>query len=219
LDKSLRNINKQLEKKGLKVEATEGAIIDATVIESAARPEKVLETMPEDRDEGNPKYIVEKASYSKDKEARWLKKGGKSYFGYKVFAVAEAKHGYIEKVHVTPANASECSTFPDVVAGLGAKRIYADKGYESAENREHLRKNVVKSAIMHSASRNKPLTHWQKVFNRLVSRVRSRIEQAFRTLKHRFSFTRARYFGLAKVYGQCLLKFIAFNLLKAVNMA
>jgi IS5 family transposase len=43
LEKTLNNINKQLEKKGLKVEAKEGAIVDATVIESAARPEKITE--------------------------------------------------------------------------------------------------------------------------------------------------------------------------------
>jgi IS5 family transposase len=218
LEKSLNNINKQLERKGLKVEAKEGAIIDATVIESAARPEKVLEAAAADRDEENPKYVVENTSYSKDKDARWLKKGGKSYFGYKVFAVVDAKRGYIEKVHTTPANASECRAFPDVVSDMETKRMYADKGYASAENREYLQKNGVKSAIMHVARRNKTLGYWQKVFNRLVSKVRFRVEQAFGTLKRRFSFTRARYFGLAKVQGQCLLKSIAFNLLKAVNM-
>jgi hypothetical protein len=36
LEKTLNNINKQLEKKGLKVEAKEGAIVDATVIESGS---------------------------------------------------------------------------------------------------------------------------------------------------------------------------------------
>ncbi|MDR0753132.1 MAG: hypothetical protein LBE95_00445, partial [Holosporaceae bacterium] len=81
LEKSLNNINKQLERKGLKAEAKEGAIIDATVIESAARPAKVLEVAQEDLDEENPKYVVENTSYSKDKDACWLKKGGKSYFG------------------------------------------------------------------------------------------------------------------------------------------
>jgi IS5 family transposase len=217
LEKSLNNINRQSGKKGLKVEAKEGAIIDATVIESAARPEKVLEAAPEDRGKENPEYVVENTSYSQDKDARWLKKGGKSHFGYKVFAVAEVKQGCIEKVHTTLANSSECRTFPDIVSDIDTKRMYADKGYASAENREFLRQKWIKSAIMHTACRNKPLGYWQKVFNRLVSKVRFRIEQAFGTLKRRFSFTRARY--LAKVQRQCLLKSIAFNLLKAINMA
>ena len=57
----------------------------------------------------------------------------------------------------------------------------------------------LKNGIMFKAYRNRPLTHWQKKFNRAVSKKRYRVEQTFATLKRRFSFTRARYFGLPKV--------------------
>lgn len=217
LEKSLNNINKQLEGKGLKVKSKEGAIVDATVIGSAARPRTILEAALEDRDEENPNYCVENVSYSKDKDARWLKKGKRTYFGYKVFAVTESEKGYVERVMATPANVSECATFTEVIRGIKAKRIYADKGYASASNREFLKKSSIKNGIMYAAKRNKPLSEWQKLFNRLVSAVRFKVEQAFGTLKRRFSFVRARYFGLEKVQGQCLLKSLAFNLLKAVN--
>lgn len=50
-EKILRSINKSLEDKGLKVAASHGAIVDATIIESAARPRKSLETVVEDRSE------------------------------------------------------------------------------------------------------------------------------------------------------------------------
>jgi len=46
-----------------------------------------------------------------------------------------------------------------------------------------------------------------------------KVEQAFGTMKRRFKFTRASYFGNEKVLGQCILKAIAFNLLKAINIA
>jgi IS5 family transposase len=165
----------------------------------------------------HPKYKVQSLSYSKDKYARWLKKGRKPYFGYKVFAVTDSGKGYIDKILVTPANVSECRTFAEVTAGISAKRIYADKGYSSAENRELLKNSGIKNGIMYSAKRNNPLSEMQKLFNRIVSKVRYRVEQAFGTLKRRFSFCRARYFGLEKVRGQCLLKCLAFNLLKAAN--
>jgi hypothetical protein len=97
-----------LERKGLKVETKDGGIVDETVIESAAGPEKVLESISEDRDEENQKYVVENVSYSKDKDARLLKKGGKSYFGSKVFATVDSKAGYIEKIVIKPLL---CSNF------------------------------------------------------------------------------------------------------------
>jgi len=70
---------------------------------------------------------------------------------------------------------------------------------------------------MEKAKRNKPLTHWQKVFNCLISRIRYRIEQGFGTLKRKFKFTRASYFTTLKVHEQMTLKAIAFNLLMASN--
>jgi hypothetical protein len=42
-------------------------------------------------------------------KARWLKKGNKSYFGYKGFAVADTK-GYIQDVSVESANVPEVSS-------------------------------------------------------------------------------------------------------------
>jgi len=49
-EKLLTEVNRQLEKLELKVEKAEAAIIDATVIESGARPRRVLE-LSEDRNE------------------------------------------------------------------------------------------------------------------------------------------------------------------------
>src|ERR1700722_12936721 len=46
LDKLLAQVNEQLEAKGLKVKEATGAIIDATLIRSAARPRKELEAIP-----------------------------------------------------------------------------------------------------------------------------------------------------------------------------
>ena len=58
-EKILRSINKSLEDKGLKVSASRGAILDATIIESAARPRKSLRALVEDRfeEEGQEKLF------------------------------------------------------------------------------------------------------------------------------------------------------------------
>jgi len=64
---------------------------------------------------------------------------------------------------------------------------------------------------------NKPLTAAQKRFNRLIAKIRYKVEQGLWTLKRRFKFTRASYFTATKLSGKMVLKALAFNLLKGLN--
>ena len=93
LDKALNNINRQLEERGLKVKPTEGAIVDATIIESAAVPRKTIETIPVDREEESDIAVYEAADIqmSADKDARCLTKCKRHYFGYKSFITVGAE--------------------------------------------------------------------------------------------------------------------------------
>lgn len=217
-DRLLGSVNDQLENKGLKVKNSQGAIIDATLIESAARPCKEMKGMAVDRKEEETQYVIEEqVTLSKDPDATWLKKGKRSYFGYKGFMLIDQEEGYIDQVHVTAAHVSEVSELKKVMNGRRDKRLYGDKGYASQGNKDLLRSKGIKNGLMEKAKRNKPLTHWQKVFNRLIAKIRYRIEQGFGTLKRKFRFTRASYFTTPKVQGQMALKAIAFNLLKASN--
>ena len=77
LDKKLfKEINTQLEKLGLKVMNSSGAILDATLIESASRPTRQIEVQ-EDRKENNSSNNL---TESKDPDSRWLKKGKKLFW-------------------------------------------------------------------------------------------------------------------------------------------
>lgn len=219
LDKKLfSEVNRQLERSGLKVKECSGAVVDATVIESAARPNKVINSMPDDREEEvgelTPKVEIE---CSKDRDAKWLKKGKRCYYGYKGFLTTDSEDGYIENVHVTSANESEMRNLGNALGDAEPEWVYADKGYASEVNRAFLKSKGVKDGIMRKAARGKPLTERQKAQNRLISKVRFKVEQAFGTLKRRFDMARARYLGLKKVAAQLRFKAICFNLLKAVN--
>ena len=216
-DYLLAMVNHQLEQKGLKVKESQGAIIDATLIESAARPCKEMEGMAVDREEEKEYAIEGQVTLSKDPDATELKKGKRSYFGYKGFMIIDQEDGYIHQVHVTPAHVSEVRELEEVMKNRRDKRLYGDKGYASQGNKGLLRSKRIKNGLMEKAKRNKPLTYWQKVFNRMISKVRYKVEQGFGTLKRKFKFTRASYFTSPKVQGQMALKAIAFNLLKASN--
>ena len=120
---------------------------------------EALEGIAIDReeDDGADVIVGSELSLSADPDARWLKKGKKSFFGYKGFIVTDSVHGAIHEVHVTPANVSEVRTLEAALSELKPKRLYADKGYASAQNRETLKEKKIRDGIMHKAAKNKPL--------------------------------------------------------------
>jgi len=222
LEKDLfAEINRQLEEKGLKVKQANGAVIDATIIESAARPRCQIEEIVEDRKE--PEELPPtsfKVRRSCDEDARWLKKGKRSFFGYKMFISTQSEDGFIEHVAVTPANQSEVSYLSKMLEGMeiiSGKRIYADKGYASTSNRDTLKKLRLKDGLMEKATRGTELSRLQKIKNKLISKRRYIVEQTFGTLKRRFSFNRARYLTRRKVEGEAILKSICLNLIKSIR--
>ena len=207
-EKLLQEINRQLEKHHLKVKQASVAIVDATLIEANARPNSVYK----ETEAGN--FDQEQ---SKDPDARWLKKGKKSHFGYQAFSRCDAE-GYIDKTHVTPANLSEFKQLENMTEGLEkGVRVQTDKGFSSVENKQNLRNKGLKNGLMYRAYRNKPLSKRMKQFNKLISQTRYRIEQSFGTIKRRFSYQKASYFTTEKVNAQFSVKAMCLNLLKACN--
>jgi IS5 family transposase len=220
-EKLFEEILKQLEVKGLLVKESNGAIVDATIIESSRRPRKVMEIMPEDRKEeettGKPTV-----SYSDDADATWIKKGKKPYYGYKAHISTDAKDGYVIGGHVTPANVADTSEFERLVDALNLPKgtmVFADKGYASENNRNILAQKKLNDGIMDKAVRNKPLALIQIIVNRFISSIRYKVERSIGTLKRGYHFTRMRYIGLKKGNMEFLLNATAFNLKKAAAMA
>ena len=211
-DDLLAEVCRQLEAQNLKMRKADAAIIDATLIESAARPRQFIEPA-EDRkeDEVDDPNIV----YSADDDARWVKKGPRSTLGYKGFARVDGE-GFTERVHVTPANKGESPEFGQMIKGASAQFILADKAYASRTNREML-KGKHRDGIMRKAARNRPLRASEKRFNRLISKTCFRVEQTFGTMKRLFGLHRDRYFGCAKLHAQMTIAAINANLLKAAN--
>ena len=204
----------QLLKKG---NFRQGVSVDATVVESSRRPRTTLDVIPEDRTEPDPADQVT-VSHSDDTEAAWLKKGKKTYYGYKVHMAADSVYGLVVGGHVTPANRSDMNELGELLAEIPAEiggRCYADKGYTSQANRDVVRQKGFKDGIMDRAVRGKALTYWQKVRNKCISSVRCGIERIFGTFKRCRDFVRSRYVGLAKVEQEFFLVALSYNLVRA----
>lgn len=225
MDKLLSCVNAQLQAHGLMIRGATAAVLDATLVQSAARPKRsiTLETDAQGEaithEDGSQPGVVCTERQSADSDATWLKKGKKYHFGYRSYVTVDAEDGYVRGAHTAPANESEVSHLERAIdaAHILPNRLYADKGYASAANRHELRQRKIKSAIMHKAQRNIPLTVRQKQANQVISRRRYIIEQCFGTAKRLFGMARASYFGTQKVNAQVILKSICMNLLKASN--
>ena len=205
--KLLALINGQLEQRGLKVQGARGAIIDATIIASAARPRRHVQ------DDGEQARIIDSA----DPDARWVKKGKQAFFGYRGHTAVDSEDGYVEHVQVRPANEAEITKLPEIVEALssGIEAVLADKGYASKANRQWLQDKGIGDLIQHKGSAGKPVHRLRKAFNTKIGSIRFKVEQAFGTMKRRFHLARARYFGAAKVQAQMCWAALGMNLLKA----
>ena len=203
-------INRQLEDQNLKISHAQVAVVDASIIESIGAPKRKAMDV-EDSGEVTPTPV------SKDEDAKWVKKAGRFYLGYKLHASSD-EEGYLEGVHVTAANAHESQHLVPLLDELPeGVELLADKGYASKSNRAELGERGLKDGIMHKAVRGRALTKGQQRRNREIKAKRWVIEQTFGTLKRRFRFNQAKYFGQHKVLGQCYLKAMCLNLLKASN--
>lgn len=223
LDKLLDMINSQLEGRGLLVR--EGAVVDASVVESQRRPRKVIDVMPEDRDEDADEQDTSmeyRVSYSDDTDAAWLRKRNRTYYGYKLHAATDSRDGFLLCGHITPANRSDTGEFEKLVDDVGLDPgdwVYADKGYCSGKNRDILFERGLEDGTMDKTPRGGRLTEFEKARNRSISSVRQIVERAFGTLKRGYDFFRSRYVGRDKVEGEFHILAMAFNLKKAVRLA
>jgi len=226
-EKLLKAMNKQLEKHKIIVKT--GVIIDASIIDTPLKPKGNItyeiesdraeeERSDEDKNEENKHQVsLTKTQKGADSEGRWIKKSGKTRFGYKKHVVTDVE-GLILGVLTTPANVNEISNLEEVLNTADLpENVYllADKGYASAKNEEILKKKKLKSRILHRARKGKPLTEREKLRNKLIGKTRFKVERTFGSIKRWFNSTGARYKGQAKMHTQNLIEAIAHNLYRS----
>ena len=206
----LAKLNAQLAHQGILVQ--QGSILDASITPTSRKPHgKTTYKLPEHPDTPPTKEVKPGV----DKEAAWVKKGGKLHYGYKRHYLSEEETGLVIAVHTTSANVHDGQCIEaclDQVALPAGSRLLADKGYCSAKNEQLLRQRGLRSGIQRKACRNKPLTVWEKRYNKRIGRSRYKIERVFGSIKRWFGRLEAKYVGMAKTHGQHILEAIAYNL-------
>ena len=116
----------------------------------------------------------------KDRDARWTKKHGRHFFGYKNHVNADAKHKLIRHYAVTDAAVHDSQELDGLLdTGNTCNDVFADSAYRSTKIEGRLRASGFKSRIHRRATRNHPLSNAQLKANRNRSKIRARIEHVF----------------------------------------
>src|SRR5258707_9429676 len=116
----------------------------------------------------------------KDKDARWTKKHGKSFYGYKNHVNADARHKLIRRYGVTDASVHDSGQLDALLSKSNTSvDVYADSAYRSVATEAKLKARGFKSRIHVRAGRNHPLSQAREAANRKKSKIRARIEHVF----------------------------------------
>jgi IS5 family transposase len=194
-----------------------GSIIDASFAEAPkqrnTREEnetlKGGETPEEWQTPGNEAKLSQK-----DTDARWTKKRGKSYYGYKDHIKADRDSKLIIDYAVTAASVHD-SQVAAVLVDKKDRCLHMDSAYAGKTVEKEIRKKNSRAriSVQEKGTRSsKPLTPRQRYNNRRRSRIRSRVEHVFGHMRVSMGGLFVRSIGLSRAACHIGLKNLAYNI-------
>jgi len=206
----------QFRSMGFSIES--GMAVDARLIESASRPVSTekLEKLREDR-EKQDKSI----KFQRDVESDWTIKNNVPVFGMKEHTSIDVDSGLVLSTLVSRASEHDTKYFQyAVLKGIHGEKfprvVYADKGYYGRFNRRFLSMNGIGDGIMRKELVNAKLTDFEIRRNKMISKVRYKIEQYFGLTALYHEGGKARFTTLVKEGWDRILGAMAFNIKRTI---
>lgn len=170
--------NEQLASMGLIV--NEGKIVDASFVIVPKQRNTREENKKIKEGEGNELWNENPhKKCHKDVDARWTKKGGVNYYGYKDHTVVIEKTKIIKNFVVTPASVHDSTPVDILIDGDNKEGEFCwfDSAYVGTEGT--VRSKGLTPLVIEKGYRYKSLTEEQKENNRVKSKTRCRIEHVY----------------------------------------
>ena len=189
-EKLFAQVNAYLADKGVTLRS--GTLVDATIIDA-------------------PSSTKNKAK-ARDPEMSSTKKGNDWYFGMKAHVGVDADSGIVHSLETTTAKTHDSQVWDALLHGKETS-VWADKGYVHAAREVAFTKNGDAFwGVMRKAPKGGDLDPLDVQINRIIAKVRAKVEHPFRILKCQFGHVKTRYRGLAKNRAHLFTLFALGNL-------
>ena len=208
----------ELHKKNLIV--NEGKIVDASFVEvpiqrnSREENKQIKEGKTPDDWKEKPNKLEQK-----DVDARWTKKNGKSYYGYKDHVKADEKSKLIDTYTVTDASVHDSQeTEPLLTEEDKGQSLHADSAYSGEPVAQVVEKKEMVNHIHEKGYRNHPLTEGQKANNKIKSKTRVRVEHVFGFIENSMNGSFIRTIGIKRATAVIGLMNLTYNMFRYMQL-
>ncbi len=151
----------------------------------------------------------------KDIDARWTKKNGEKYFGYKNHAKVDSRSKFIKKFAVTDASVHDSQPLDNLLDKSDkGQPLYADSAYTGDKQKKIIRKYRLKNKVHEKGYRGNPLTDKQKAKNKIKSKTRVRIEHVFGFMEQSMNGLVVKSVGIVRATGIIGLINLTYNLFR-----
>ena len=192
--------------------ARKGQIVDASIVKVPVQRNSRKENK-KIKNGDRPEDWGESKKRQKDTDARWTRKNGKGFFGYKNHISVDVKHKLIREYAVTPANVHDSNVFEELLdPNNSSKDVWADSAYRSEKAIKALENVGYREHLQRKGSRKRKLTKWEQQGNRTRSKIRSRVEHIFGVQAQRAGNLILRGVGLIRAGAKIGLRNLAYNL-------
>jgi IS5 family transposase len=208
--KVFRKFEGYLEESGFT--ARKGQIIDASIVSAPKQQNSREENAQIKQGEISPEW-EEAKKRQKDTDARWIKRNGKSYYGYKNHVNVDVKHKIIRTYSVTDAAVHESGVFDELLDETNTSaQVYADSAYRSDESIELLENRGFRERLQRKGCKNRKLTRRERQGNRTRAKIRSRIEHVFGVMAMMAGSLVVRTIGIIRARTKIGLRNLAYNI-------
>ena len=149
----------------------------------------------------------------KDVDARWTKKNGERYYGYKNHVKVDSRSKLIEDFTVTAASVHDSNALEELIAE-GDPTTYVDSAYTGERCEQIFAERKVQAKPIERAYRNKPLNGNQQRNNRARSKIRVRVEHVFATMRMSMRSAWNRCIGMGRNRAMIAMTNLVYNMVR-----
>ncbi len=151
----------------------------------------------------------------KDTDARWTKKGGEKFYGYKAHAKIDAKSKLIKKCVATDASVHDSKPTKQLVDESDrGQTLHADSAYIGKGVKQVMRKYNLKDRVIKRNVRGKRISKWQETINRKNAKMRARVEHVFGYMEESMHGMHSRAVGFLRNAAQIIFTCLVYNMLR-----